>query len=58
LEEYEGYLVMEKHEFKKALDEASNWQDQMNQEESTKISFMDARHAVLYRIYKKFEPLL
>jgi len=49
---------MEKHELKRALDEASNWQDHMNQEESTKISFADARHSVLYRIYKKFEPLL
>ena len=49
---------MEKHELKKALDEASNWQDLMNHEESTKLFFSDARKAVLNRIFNKFEPLL
>lgn len=45
---------MEK-EFKKALLEASKWEEQATEYERTKISFAKARQRVLNRIFKKYK---
>ena len=46
------------NELLNALIEASKWENQMTEYEKTKITYFEAREAVINRIYKKYENIL
>ena len=46
---------MKAQDLKQALDEAANWEQVMTEEESTKISYSEAKKKVLKRIFDKWK---
>ncbi len=46
---------MKAEHLKKALEEAANWEKVMTEEESTKISYAEAKKKVLKRIFDKWK---